>query len=860
MTINEDKPLSLLEKLKEITNEGFIAFCGAGISISPPSCSPSWWTLTEEILTAFFNKVPDEFNIPKDMILTDSNMQPEEVLESFAIILDERLYAAFDALDVAEPNANHIMIARLAKEGVLKACFTTNFDIYLEKALKEERVEFDLLVENREYEDYLQNTLASGKLGHKFLLCKVHGTIERPTSIVSVASAYKTAKGFSIPKAELFEQLLSQYTCLFLGYSGWDFNHLNYRRFWERVGPKVKKIVWNRLPHEEGGPAFKDIFYSCWNSFEFTEAELPSGLMQAIEQTNSLKKVFVLDLGIKIYKDVIAHFARAEVERIRFFKDWVDSFPPAHMIGLVITESHKFSKSFREMAKDSKELSEKTDAPDFNLGAKMTELSQNFNEGKLSLEEYQQKIFEFTMENAMMLIRNDYKPRIRELIKNNEFPGITDNPQIITTFLNALATTTRHFDLEESISQAVEYTNKQMLLMMQGTPEANADIILMNFELALKRPRDNRWKMYLSHMEAEKRKYLSGEINYDSFQANCTAINQKATYELMGMTIDMPQLFKKQINAAMNSNSDEEFEDQASAFSVTLTNMAGFLTDIYSQSEVYQDLLAAISQAQLPEEQRDPNKLITLEMLSQIDSIIRESFLPVIERAKSTNARLEKIVEIGILSLWIMGFQYLDPKGMERYQKAWTSGEYPFKSTPREIYKYLYSKTSSWIDFALETLPHRFIQKLCGLLVNLAEMGNEFELCKKATLRSLELTDGVVTEATPENIPGSLAGFYEKIGDKDNALKYYLICLDAIKLITQPVWTDVYIYRTALLLKERKDPQEALKIIGKFHPSYRGNASVLHMPARELAVSLARDLAVQQGYEDVKSALESILT
>ncbi len=860
MTKNEYIPKPLSEKLAEIAQEGFIAFCGAGISISPPSCSPSWWTLTEEILTAFFNKVPDDYNIPKDMILTDSNMQPEEVLESFATILDERLYTAFEALDVAEPNANHIMIARLAKQGALKACFTTNFDIYLEKALKEEQVEFDLLVENREYEEYGKNQLINGNIGNKFLLCKVHGTIERPNSIVSVASAYKTAKGFSMPKAELLEKLISRYPCLFLGYSGWDFNHLNYRRFWERIGPKIRKIVWNRLPNEEGGPDFKDIFSSCWNSFEFSESELPSGLMLAIEQTSLLKNVFILDLGVKIYKDVVAHFARAEVERIRFFKDWVENFPPAHMIGLVITESHKFSKAFREMAKDSKELSQKTDAADFNLGSKMTELSQKYSEGKLSLEEYQQKIFELTMESVMSLIRNDYKPQIREIINNNEFPGITDNPQIISTFLNALATTTRNFDLKESVLLAVEYSRKQMNLMMQSTPEAKADLILLNFELGLKKPNGNKWKMYLSLMEAEKKKYISGEIDYDTFQANCTDINQKATYESMGMTVDLSELFKRQVNVAVNSSSDEIFEDQASAFSITLTTMAGFLTSLYSQSEVYQELLVAVSQGHLPEEQRDQNKCINPGMLSQLDSIIRKSFLPIIERAKNTNFRVENIVEIGILSLWIMGFQYLDPHGMKRYQEAWTSGNYPFKSTPSEIYKYLYEKTSPWIDNALESLPSRFVQKLCGLLVNLAEMGNEFELCKKATLRSLALTDGVVTEATPENIPGSLAGFYEIIGDKENALKYYLICLDAIKLITQPVWTDVYIYRTAYLLREKNEPQEALKIIGKYHPAFRGNASTLHMPARELTLSLANELAIDLGYENAQSALNKLLT
>lgn len=44
---------SLQQVLPKLLNEGFIAYCGAGISIPAPTCAPSWWTLTEEILTAF---------------------------------------------------------------------------------------------------------------------------------------------------------------------------------------------------------------------------------------------------------------------------------------------------------------------------------------------------------------------------------------------------------------------------------------------------------------------------------------------------------------------------------------------------------------------------------------------------------------------------------------------------------------------------------------------------------------------------------------------------------------------------------------------------------------------------------------
>ena len=130
-TLGDNLKVLPLEKIHpSILKEGLVVFCGAEISIHPPSCSPSWWSLTEEILAAFFDRVLDSYNLPKDMILKDPEKQPEQVFEAFANILDTKFYKAFEALDVAKPNATHIALARLAKAGILKACFTTNFNIY----------------------------------------------------------------------------------------------------------------------------------------------------------------------------------------------------------------------------------------------------------------------------------------------------------------------------------------------------------------------------------------------------------------------------------------------------------------------------------------------------------------------------------------------------------------------------------------------------------------------------------------------------------------------------------------------------------------------------------------------------------
>lgn len=853
------KPNPLEEELSTIIKEGFIAFCGAGISIPPPSCSPSWWTLTEEILEAFFDRVPDSYNLPKDMIIKDPERQPEELFESFANILDDKFFKVFEALDVAKPNNTHYALARLAKAGILKACFTTNFDIYLEHTLREEGVEFELLIDNIEYQNYYETYMKNGMLDNKFILCKVHGTIERPDTIVSVASAYKTAKGFSPPKAAVFESLLKKYPCLFLGYSGWDFNHLNYRRFWERIGPHVKKILWNCRPEEEVGPDFKDIFSSCWQSFEFTEAELPNGLINAIEKIPKIR-IYTADLTMQVYENVAAHFARAEVDRIRFFKEWVDQFPKSHMIGLVITESQNFSTTFREFMKKTKEISQDTEAASYSVGNEMQELGKKYAAGEISVEEYSQKIFELSLENALRLIRNEYKPKVRELISQNKFPGITDHSTNVLMFLNALIGTTRNFDLDEATTIASDYCYKMIDLMKDYSEQSRADQAILGFELQLKRPNTDQWKSFIEKMYNEKEKYLAGEIDYNKFNENCIEINQKGIYELMGMTVDIFDLLDKQVEATVKSTTKEDFEDQTGALVITLVHMAGYLSAKYNKSQVYLDIIDAISQATRPETQRDPTKIVTKEMLDEVDGLIRESFIPVLQKAENLSNLVKLLMEIAILTIWIQGVQYLDPVGMTKYQEMWQNGEYPKRFTPKQIYEYLKNKSSLWIDDALYNLPARFAQKLCGNLAIMGEMGDDFELCKKATLRSLEFNEGVITEATPENIPGNLAAFYERLGDKENALKYYQICLDSIKLRFPPVWADAIIYRTALILSDKGDNKGALEIIGKYHPSFRGNASSVVLPARKLAENFAEEIAVKLGYPDAHTAIEEILS
>ena len=202
-----------------------------------PSCSPSWWKLVGDLIETTFQAAP-ETHRPAACSNTDITRQPEEIMESYYFILNERLLTLFRLLEAGRPNSNHIAIAKLAKVGKVKAIFTTNFDIFMERALTAEDVEFETVVTQGEFEAY-HSRLKDSTEAAPVAVLKIHGTIDKPDTIVAVANHYKMGKGFSDSKSRVMADLLKVCPTLFVGYSGWDFLHKNYQTFWSAVGIRV---------------------------------------------------------------------------------------------------------------------------------------------------------------------------------------------------------------------------------------------------------------------------------------------------------------------------------------------------------------------------------------------------------------------------------------------------------------------------------------------------------------------------------------------------------------------------------------------------------------------------------------------
>ena len=919
-SIIPDSPPPLADILPKLTQNGFIAFCGAGISIPAPTCAPSWWVLTEEILYGFYDRIPKEWGLPNDLIVKDDSMQPEEVFELFASVFDERLYEVFKALDTGRPNATHQLIARLAKEGSLKACFTTNFDVYVERALKEEGVEFDLIVENPEFTGCISRLRAEG-IGNKFILCKIHGTIERPQTIVSVASAYKSTKGFSSPKAEVFNWLLEQYPCLFLGYSGWDFEHINYVRFWEKVGRNLKGIYWNRRPGETGSPNFSTIFQNCKDRVTFCQADLPEGLLAALKH-DLTPHVSLEGLNLVDLDESDKSWQQTKKDREAFFQQWASTLPEGHSLAAAMSQgellSAKSKAKFQKMVEQTKSSTSYT-GPDPALLKEQQELGTKLSSGEISFDDFNKRNFEIQLEMQLGPVKEEFKSKIKTIFNENAFPGYTDDANLKIRILSQLVEMSNRMDPSKAAVIIIDCMKKEKDAMKEGQPYYTAEFLFNTIYINIVSENESAWKPIYEKMLVEKKRFIGGEIDQNQYQLALKKLVTEPVDEKMGLSVPVAELMQRLMKVVVDSKDVEEYKLNCEAFFIAAQFRYAFINALLFNSPEYKAIINICHQkpaatqspapTMSPETQQELVKLaqkyaaqeisleeyqelvkeitakstiqpaepqqaavvstqggqpvVSTEILDKYDARIREYFKPVLETQRKffgDELNHEKmLVEMCVFSIWIAGTQYLDIDSGTKVQEKQMQGLYPKVTSNPSVAEYIWNKNEYWIEKALRELPARFCQKLLFYLVTLSEETDNMALCERVTLRSLEFTDGIVNETVLHNIPICLAAFYHEKGDKETALKYYMIGLDAVTIYVPSVWSDVNIYQSASLLAEKGQKEEALKVIGKYHSDFRGNLPPYCPPAREMAKQLAEKLASDLGFPDAKTAMFKLL-
>jgi tetratricopeptide (TPR) repeat protein len=205
-----------IELRDHILKNELALFCGAGISkySGLPLANELKRRILETLLERQDVKPVMRVRYPFEVfmqsvydprIVSDKKLNPGKILELFCR---------------GEPNSNHVFIARLAKCGLLKTVVTTNFDLLIERALKneglKEEVDFERYCTEEDFRKHDPKELEG-----RFALVKLHGSADDPES-VRVTLAAISSRSLSEKRIGVIRHLFStgkHKLVLILGYS-----------------------------------------------------------------------------------------------------------------------------------------------------------------------------------------------------------------------------------------------------------------------------------------------------------------------------------------------------------------------------------------------------------------------------------------------------------------------------------------------------------------------------------------------------------------------------------------------------------------------------------------------------------------
>jgi len=263
----------------------FAIFCGAGISKN------SGLPLANELKQSILEKLPiDKKDIDEVM---NSNIPFEAFMETISENTD--IPKILDIFEQGVPNTNHILIARLAKNGFLKTIYTTNFDLLIEKALEKEG-----LIRDKNFKVYCDeeqfSRLDFESMDDKIVrVFKIHGSVDNRHSIRTTLKAV-ASKTPSDRRVSLIRYLFStgnHRRVLILGYSCSDefditpqiqsieenkkeiifIDHCKDGTEIEDVGTKEQRNPFETFPGKRMKCNTDDFLRDLWHSLEKTVGE-----------------------------------------------------------------------------------------------------------------------------------------------------------------------------------------------------------------------------------------------------------------------------------------------------------------------------------------------------------------------------------------------------------------------------------------------------------------------------------------------------------------------------------------------------------------------------------------------------------
>lgn len=191
----------------------YILLCGAGVS--KDAGIPTGWEIM--LNTAdYIRKSHSEYNENENIESWFKNSEYKnatysELLEKvFPTTVSQQEYLS-NHLDNRDIGETHLLIAELARCGIIKAIVTTNFDRCIEKALDKKNIQYQVISSN-------EDLIASEPLGlcKKFRIYKPHGTI----GIGQIRNTPADLKEFPPEYTNELKKIISEHGLIILGYSG----------------------------------------------------------------------------------------------------------------------------------------------------------------------------------------------------------------------------------------------------------------------------------------------------------------------------------------------------------------------------------------------------------------------------------------------------------------------------------------------------------------------------------------------------------------------------------------------------------------------------------------------------------------
>ena len=851
--INESRLIK--QMTTAIRSKPCFLFAGPGISLAAPSCAPSWSKLMSDVLDETLKAVPEEHqHIAAELRDSESARRPEEAMDTFYFILRDKLFDLFKLLSKGSPNINHKTIAKMAKEGKVKTILTTNFDEFIEQALNQEGVEYKVVCTNEEFKLYYENGC------NKFAVLKIHGTVSRPETILAVSSHYKTSGGFAGYKTLVTHNFIEKFPTLFFGYSGWDFAHANYQEFWDAVGRKGgENIYFMRFKGSTGGPLLsKLIGRHVGDRLVIGEGSLPETAISLWERfdPHGAKRLMTIHMDTPLMSsDIIKAKQR---EYIKFF---VHQIPMCSLLAILWNESINSNEDTKiKLEQMRKKRMEKDAAPTImsatttdGVTSHLVDLATKFAHGIISNDVYLQKQQQATIELSLgsLAIPKRKKNKLITLCseafrKHPLLKGSHDYQFMLPSYLLSIA------DVADDRVTPIEYLNEAIdyivdvlePLSLRKDDDKEAMILYDLYHTQaniLRVPESDRKQIHELFQkfadDALTEEWSEEKMNTHKQEVIIPTVSRIAFHQ-----IDTSYIISSIVKYILQTDesgdeSTSNIVEGAHIIALTLHKQAVYhVNDLFKYNDI-QNLLQIFNV--------DVNKQIPDSDFKRIETKLNQNVQVVIDlMAVIDKRRIHDLVvsphevistfDLATSELLRLFFRNSSTLLVDERRRE-SCGYYPRDIVPPGVGTYLSRKV---LKASKSIGDERAVQVSLGMLCALGESVNDMKQMINAVDKSIQFTEGKVTETTPYPIPEALAAQFQARDDFAGALHYYKMSLEGIRTFIPKQKTDAIVLN-ACLVQAQFDLKEALKMAFKFSPHF--NEAQMYS-----VIGPARGILVQQ--------------